>query len=89
MFEVSFKLGNLLKSLQQVFRIQIAVRPDSLIQIQLLLQTSLLLDVLLLKSRDEVVLYFDLLQESVVLRVGLRCLNTILLLLFAQVANND
>lgn len=82
--ELHLELCDLLGGLEQVLRVEVAVRAHSLIEVLLLLQTALSLYVLLLKLRDQVVFELDLLKALVVLCISLRCLNTIFLFVLLE-----
>ena len=75
---------NFLLALQQVLGVEVAVRPDSLVEVLLVLQLGFHFLVLLLELADHVVLDLHLLDRLVVLRVGLRGLDPVLLLLLLQ-----
>lgn len=87
--EFHFELSDLVFSLEQVLRVEVTVGPDRLIQVQLGLESGLLLDVLLLELGNQIVLQFDLFQALVVLSVGLGGLDTVLLLFFRKVTDDD
>ena len=77
--ELHLELGNLLGGLEQVLRVQVAVRAHRLIQVLLLLQSALRFDIFLLQLRYQVVFEFDLFETLIILGVSLRCLDTVLL----------
>jgi hypothetical protein len=59
--ELHLQLYNFFLSLNAVLRVKVSVRADSLIKVLLLLQSSLSLDIFLLKLGDEIVLELHLL----------------------------
>ena len=57
--ELSLQLSHLILSLNQVLRVQISIRSDSLIQVLLLLEFTLKFNVFLFELTDQIFLEFD------------------------------
>lgn len=72
--ELSLELSHLVLGLNQVLRIEISIRSDSLVQVLLLLELAFELDVLFLELTDQVLLQFDLFHHLHEVGVGLGCL---------------
>ena len=68
--ELSLKFSNLILSFDEVLRIEISIRSDSLIQVLLLFELTLEFDILLFELADKVLLEFDLLNHLHKIGVG-------------------
>jgi len=72
--ELSLKLSNLILSLNEVLRVKVSIRSDSLIQVLLLLELSFELNVLFLELTDQVLLKLHLFNHLHKVCIGLRSL---------------
>ena len=69
-FEVGPQLSDLRVRFKQILRIEISVRPDLLVKVELKLKLCLSLEILLLELGNEIVLQLDLFKALVVLCVS-------------------
>ena len=82
--EVCLQLRDLRVCFEQILGVEVSIRSDLLIQVELKFEFGFRFEVLLLKLRDQVVLELDLLQALVVLGVGLSGLLSVDFLIFLQ-----